>query len=45
MPKELILSREEVISTLDGLLKLEKELGISVDVVEPIPRCIINNYE
>ena len=45
MPSEIELNSKEVVGVLDNLLKLKDEFDMSVDVVEPIPRCIINNPE
>lgn len=45
MPRELILEREEVLDTLDELLKVRDDFNISVDVVEPLPRCITEDPE
>lgn len=45
MNSELELSPDSVVKTLDGLLALQNDFGMSVDVVEPIPRCIVDNPE
>jgi len=45
MDSGLELSSEGVIKTLDGLLALQADFGMNVDVVEPIPRCIVDNPE
>lgn len=40
MNPELELTTKDVVRTLDALIALRDEFGMSVDVVEPIPRCI-----
>jgi radical SAM protein with 4Fe4S-binding SPASM domain len=45
MPKDIELSRDEVVRTLDNLLKLREDFGMKVDVVEPLPRCIVQDSE
>ena len=45
MSDDAELSSDEVVGVLDDLLRLRDELDISVDVVEPIPRCIVDNPE
>ncbi len=45
MPKEIELKREEVVKTLDDLLRLKDEFGMRVDVVEPLPRCIVEKND
>jgi len=45
MPRELELDREEVIHTLDDLLRIQEDFKMIVDVVEPIPRCITDDSE
>lgn len=39
----LELNKSEIVSTLDDLVRLEEDIGISTDVLEPIPYCLINN--
>jgi len=41
MSRELELGRAEVLQVLDDLLKVQSDFNMSVDVVEPIPRCIL----
>ena len=43
MNPELELSAKDVVKTLDALLELQNDFGMNVDVVEPIPRCIVEN--
>ncbi len=43
MNPELELSTKDVVKTLDALLALQNDFGMNVDVVEPIPRCIVDN--
>ncbi len=45
MPRKLELNKEEVIHTLDDLLRIQEDFNLIVDVVEPIPKCITNNSE
>jgi radical SAM protein with 4Fe4S-binding SPASM domain len=45
MNPELELSTKDVVKTLDALLELQNDFGMSVDVVEPIPRCIVENSQ
>ena len=40
MVPSLELTRDEIVRTLDDLLRLKEEFGMNVDVVEPLPRCI-----
>lgn len=41
-PKEE-LSVSDIISTLDDLLRLKNDLGMNVDIVEPLPRCLFSD--
>lgn len=43
MNPKLELSTNNVVKTLDALLALQNDFGMNVDVVEPIPRCIVDN--
>jgi radical SAM protein with 4Fe4S-binding SPASM domain len=45
MDQNLELSTKEVIQILDSLIALRDEFGMNVDVVEPIPRCIVDDSE
>lgn len=45
MDKKLELKEEEVVETLDTLLALKKDIGMHVDIVEPLPRCLIADAE
>ncbi|MFH1376053.1 MAG: radical SAM protein [Candidatus Woesearchaeota archaeon] len=38
---DMRLSKEETIETLEDLVRLEQDLGISTEVLEPIPYCLI----
>jgi len=42
---DLMLNRKEYIQTLDELLNLEKDFGISVDSLHPAPPCMFENNE
>ncbi|NQU87143.1 MAG: radical SAM protein [Mariniphaga sp.] len=49
-PSEFLNSKEEltpkeIINTLDDLLRLKKEYGMFVDILEPLPRCIFKDAE
>ena len=39
------LNSQEIVETLDDLLRLNTDLGMRVDIVEPLPRCIIPDVE
>jgi len=43
IPPDMELTREEVVNTLDDLLRLREDLGMIIDVVEPLPRCIVED--
>ncbi|MBU3907460.1 MAG: radical SAM protein [Nanoarchaeota archaeon] len=43
MKQELELTTNSVVGVLDSLIALKEEFGMSVDVVEPIPRCIVDD--
>lgn len=40
--KELLLSRGEVKSVIDDLLWVETELGMKVDILESLPKCVFD---
>ena len=37
------LTREETVDVLDSLLRINQEFGINVDVLEPIPICLVED--
>lgn len=45
LDKSFELTPKETIQTLDDLLKLNEEFGISVDIVEPLPRCLFKDVK
>lgn len=42
-PKDIELETGHIKKVFDDLIKLKEELGIHVDTVEPVPRCLLNN--
>ena len=45
MAPELEITPRDVVRTLDDLIRLRDEFGMNVDVVEPIPRCVVRDSQ
>ncbi len=41
----MCLSGEEVKRCLSSLIRIEKELGLNIDILEPLPRCMFSKEE